>query len=103
MMINSVHPDRRTKRKLRSPKKTNFINKALDANEVKKFVTYQEFFLRIISKCREIDINQPKVAITAFPLIKLNLATFLRFIVLHQCRHIAQAQEVVFEHADHNA
>jgi uncharacterized damage-inducible protein DinB len=89
----SVDPERRTKSKMSAPKKTNFIYADLQPDEVKKFVTYQEILLRVIAKSREVDINYPKVAIQAFPLLKMNLAEFLQFFIFHQRRHMLQAQE----------
>ncbi len=90
----SVDPERR-KSKMRSPKKHNFIHKSLDAAEIKKYITYQEMLLRIISKCREIDINEVSVRFQGIPFLKMSLASFLQFLIWHQRRHMIQAQEAL--------
>jgi uncharacterized damage-inducible protein DinB len=93
-----MEPERRLKSKMKSPKQFNFVNRPLYADEIKKFITYQEIFLRIIAKSREININKPRIGFQPFPYLKMNLASFLQFLIMHQRRHMAQAQEAVGIH-----
>jgi uncharacterized damage-inducible protein DinB len=91
----SVDPERRLKSKMRTPKRHNYIHKVHDANEIKKYITYQEILLRVIARSREIDINAPKVKFQTIPFLKMNLASFLQFLVQHERRHMLQAQEAL--------
>lgn len=83
------------KKKRKSPKRFNYWQKDLHANEVRRFIISTEMLLRNIGLAREIDLNKPEIPLAQFKLLKMNLGDMFEFLVTHNRRHVLQALSIV--------
>lgn len=61
--------------------------------EIAKWIDHQEQLLVIISKARAVSLNSIKIPTSLLQLIRLNLGDALQFVIVHQHRHLLQAQQ----------
>lgn len=69
----------------------------LDLNTAKvisEFIEHQETLLQQIRKSKDYNLSKIKIAISLTKLIKLRLGDVFQFVVMHNERHIVQAQAV---------
>lgn len=92
--ISAVHVENMNK-KMKTPKKHNFCNSQLDAQQVlSSYHAHQTHLLTALKLARKIDINRVKVPIELLPILRLPLVEFFQFLIRHQERHLQQAVNV---------
>ena len=60
-----------------------------------KFLAYQQELLTLLEKAKGKNINQRKVPVEFFKLMRMKIGDALAFVVTHEQRHILQAQAVL--------
>ncbi len=91
----AMHPARRHKR-LNSPAKMNPLGSALDAGTVvEAFRQNQLRYLQVLEQLRSRELSGNRIAISAFPIVKLSLGDMLHTLVWHNMRHALQAAEAL--------
>jgi len=83
------------RKRMKAPKRFNFIHKPLDPDEVKRFIISCEKLLRSIQAAREVNLNKPKIAVAQLSIFSLNLGDLLHYLVVHARRHVLQAQRLI--------
>jgi len=81
-------------KKMKSPKDKNPTNSKLTIVTIDRFLKQQQLLQNILTKAKEINLNQTKTSISLTILIKLKLGDTLRFYVYHIDRHIQQAEKI---------
>ncbi|MBI3232491.1 MAG: DinB family protein [Bacteroidetes bacterium] len=81
-------------KKMKSPKDKNPSNSTLTIVTIDRFLKQQQLLKNILTKAKEINLNQTKTSISLTKLIKLKLGDTLRFYVYHIDRHIQQAEKI---------
>ena len=93
MSIDMMSPDNVKKQKAIT--KFNPVGSQLDKSVITQFLTYQQELLGFIATAKTKNINQRKVPVEFFKLMKMKIGDALAFVVTHEQRHILQAQEVL--------
>jgi len=93
MSIDMMSPQNVKKQKAIA--KFNPVGSQLDKTIVTQFLTYQQELLTMIALAKTKNINQRKVSVEFFKLMKMKIGDALAFVVTHEQRHILQAQEVL--------
>ena len=75
--------------------KFNPKNSPLDLTVITQFLTYQEELLTLLKVAKSKNISQRKVPVEFFRLMKMKIGDALTFLIIHQQRHILQAQGMV--------
>ncbi len=91
--VKSVHPGHTKKQK--TLKRLNPIHSELPPTVLEDFLTHQQKLQDIISKSRSVNLNKIKIPAEVAKLLKLRLGDCLRFVVVHEQRHIQQAKAVL--------
>ena len=94
--INSIDPDKKNK-KMKTLAAMNPLGSNLSINVLEKFLLEQHELLNILKKSKVVDINKTKIKTSISKHIKLKLGDTLSFIVLHNQRHILQANTILNE------
>jgi uncharacterized damage-inducible protein DinB len=61
------------------------------------FLNDQQRILRLIEKSFQLDVTKSLVPVEFFKLLKMNMAETLEFVIVHEQRHLIQAENV-FKH-----
>ncbi len=93
MSIDMMSPENRKKQKAIT--KFNPVGSQLDKTVITQFLTYQQELLTFIATAKSKNINQRKVPVEFFKLMKMKIGDALAFVVTHEQRHILQAQGVL--------
>ncbi len=93
MSIDMMSPTNVKKQKAIA--KFNPVGSQLDKTVLTQFLTYQQELLAFIATAKTKNINQRKVPVEFFKLMKMKIGDALAFVVTHEQRHILQAQEVL--------
>jgi len=93
MSIDMMSPENVKKQKAIA--KFNPVGSQLDKTVLTQFLTYQQELLAFITTAKMKNINQRKVPVEFFKLMKMKIGDALAFVVTHEQRHILQAQEVL--------
>ena len=88
--INSMNPEIGTK-KFRAFKDYVPTNQFDGKTTVAEFINHQERLLQILNIARTKDIQQIRIPISVAKFFKLNLNDALQFLIVHNERHIRQA------------
>ena len=62
---------------------------------ISKFLAYQQELLTLLEQAKSKNINQRKVPVEFFKLMKMKIGDALAFVITHEQRHILQAQTVL--------
>lgn len=87
--VNSIDPSNVKKQK--TLKHLNPTNSKIEADVVNRFLNHQEKLLTLINQARLANLNELKVPVEFFRLLKINLGDCFRFLIAHERRHIQQA------------
>lgn len=90
--VKIVHPT--TAKKNVALKRMNPLGNLLDWHVLTEFDQYQFQLLDLLARARGFDLNRAVVPVEFFRLLKLRLGECLEFVVVHQQRHLQQAQRV---------
>ncbi len=90
--INFVKPGNGKKNK--TLKHMNPNNSLLTSQVLEEFLRHQETVKALLVKAQQKDLNKKTIAIEFMRFIKMKTGEALEFLVLHQQRHIGQAQRV---------
>ncbi len=78
----------------KSPKRYNFTGREFAPEVVKIFIINAERLLRLLQISREVDLNRAHVRKANAWTAQYSLGNLLEFLVVHQRRHLAQAQDL---------
>ena len=81
-----------------SPMKTmkKFIpTDRISANTMDKFLSDQDEILKVLERCKHLNLDKIKITSAIGPLVTFKLGDALRFLIGHNQRHILQAQRVL--------
>lgn len=90
--LDLVNPTSTKKHK--TLKHMNPHNSQLTEKVLTEFLQHQDNLLRLLTSAAKADLNQKAIPVEFFKLLKMRLGEALEFLVLHQQRHIQQAQRV---------
>jgi len=91
--VKSVHPDNTKKQK--TLKRLDPTQSELPETVLEDFIKHQQQLREIISKSASVNLNKIKIPAEVAKLMKLRLGDCLRFVVVHEQRHILQAKNVL--------
>lgn len=91
MSIDMMSPDNAKKQK--AIQKFNPVGSQLDTKVIDTFLAYQKELLTLIEQAKGKNIQQRKVPVEFFKLMKMKIGDALSFVITHQQRHILQAQK----------
>jgi len=93
MSIDMMSPTNAKKQKAIA--KFNPVGSALTKETITKFLAYQQELLTLLEQAKRKNINQRKVPVEFFKLMKMKIGDALDFVITHEQRHILQAQTVL--------
>ena len=93
LIIKSVKPS--TKMKVKTPAAFNPINSSLEENIVQKFLEIHKINMEFIAKCKSVDLSGIKIHSPFNKLVRYNLGDSFKIIMLHNRRHLEQAERVM--------
>jgi len=93
MSIDMMSPDNLKKQKAIA--KFNPVGSQLSQNTLSQFLAYQQELLTLLALAKNKNINQRKVPVEFFKLMKMKIGDALTFVITHEQRHILQAQNVL--------
>lgn len=64
-------------------------------NTIDKFLSDQDEILKVLDKCRHLNLNKIKITSAIGPIVTFKLGDALRFLIGHNQRHVIQAQSVL--------
>jgi hypothetical protein len=88
--IAMMHPDNRAKHKTFA--RMNPVHGAMKKDVIERFVRNQQELLDIISDASKVDLNKGSVPVEFLKILRMNIGDTLQFVVVHEQRHINQAQ-----------
>lgn len=90
--VNLMEPKEGKIKKMSAMAKMNPNATQLNSATLQTFIHYQEDFLEIIKKCKTLNLNEVKIPTVMSKWVTISLGDTLRFIVVHNERHLLQAQ-----------
>lgn len=81
--------------KMKTFRDKNPVNYKTNHQAIDRFLNQQKQLLELVQKCREVDLNKTKTAVSISKMLKLKLGDTIRFLVNHQDRHIVQAENML--------
>ena len=92
--VNLITPKEKLN-KMKTLKENNPLGSHLDRTVIERFITQQKGCLELIEKSKNVNLSKTKTAISISKLIKLRLGDTLRFITVHNERHLIQAENIL--------
>jgi len=93
--IDGMLPDENGKiNKMKTFKSKNPSKQEASADSLERFQKYQKRWLKILDQAKNLDLNRNKCKLT-IPLLKMNLGATMKFVIVHQERHIKQAERAI--------
>ena len=92
--ISSIDPNKKTKN-MKTPKEMNPFGSVLGIEVLDTFLSQQHELLEILDQAKKVSLDKTKTKISLSKFIKLRLGETLKFLVLHNQRHINQAKKVL--------
>jgi len=81
--------------RMKTFKDKNPLGSQLDKRTVNRFIEQQKKMLNLLERARKVSLNRTKTSISIpFP-IRFKLGDTFRFVIYHNQRHIAQAEQVI--------
>lgn len=90
--VAMMHPTNLSKQK--ALKRLNPLGSQLGPEVLAEFDQHQARLLELLAQAERADLNRSAVPIEFFRLLKLRLGEALEFVIVHQQRHVQQAQRV---------
>ena len=90
--IAMMHPDNTTRQK--TFKRMNPIHGNLNKEVIERFLKNQQELLDIINDASNIDLNKAAIPVEFLRILRMNVGDALQFVIVHEQRHIRQAQAV---------
>ena len=90
--VAMMHPT--TLKKQTALKRLNPLGSHLGREVLAEFDQHQTYLLELLAQAYHADLNRAAVPVEFFRLLKLRLGEALEFVVVHQQRHVQQAQRV---------
>lgn len=90
--VKLMEPKEGTIKKMKAMESMNPNGSKLDISVLQQFINHQEAFLQIMEQCKTINLNAAKLPTVMSKWITISLGDTLRFIVVHNERHLLQAQ-----------
>lgn len=91
--IAMMHPSNVKKQK--TFKKMIPVKSRLTRDVLATFLNDQQRILRLIEKSFQLDVTKSLVPVEFFKLLKMNIAETLEFVIVHELRHLQQAERVL--------
>lgn len=98
--INMMHPKNTKKQK--TLKHMDPLNSSLGLGVLEEFMAHQKNLLAILEQASRVDLNKAKVSVEFLRLLKMNLGDALQFVIVHEQRHLQQAQGVLSKLRPHS-
>ena len=92
--VKTIDPNIKTK-KMNTPKAMNPMGTSLSMEALDVFLAQQHQLLGILDQAKSVNLDEVKTKIALSKLIKLRLGDTLKFLVLHNQRHINQANRIL--------
>lgn len=90
--IAMMHPDNATKHK--TFKRMDPIHGQLKRDVLNSFLKNQDELINIINDATTVDLNKASIPVEFLKILRMNLGDALQFIIVHEQRHIRQAQAI---------
>lgn len=90
--VKLMEPKKNKIKKMKAVAKMNPNGSLLSIEELNLFNHYQNEFLAVLERCEQVDLNGHQVPTVISKWITISLGDTLRFIVVHNERHLLQAQ-----------
>lgn len=90
--IGMMHPD--NVRKHRTYKKMNPQSCMLSAAVLATYLQNQEDLLGLICEASSVNVDKVSIPVEFMKLLKMNIGDALQFVVMHEKRHVHQAQRI---------
>lgn len=81
-------------KKMKAVKPMDSTGMKLNAKVLDQFIKQLDLLISLLHKCKKVDLNRTRTAISLTKLIRLRLGDTLRFLVHHNERHILQAKRI---------
>jgi uncharacterized damage-inducible protein DinB len=99
--IAMMHPSNTKKQK--TFKKMIPAKSQLTRDVLATFLNDQQRILRLIAKSATLDVTKSVVPVEFFKILKMNIAETLEFVIVHEQRHLQQAEAVLARTPSHPA
>lgn len=93
LFIGMMDP-KNTKRQ-RTMKHLNPVNSALSTDTLHEFIRHQDHLLKILAEASQTNLNKRLVPVEFLRLLKMSIGDALKFVVVHQKRHLHQAERAL--------
>ena len=90
--IAMMHPNNTTKHKTFA--RMNPTEGSLKREVIYKFLRNQQELVTILEDALKVDLNKASIPVEFFKILRMNLADALQFVVVHEQRHLKQANAV---------
>jgi hypothetical protein len=90
--IAMMHPDNTTKQKTFA--RMNPIEGSLTKAVIYNFLNNQQELVAILEDALKVDLNKASIPVEFLKILRMNLGDALQFVVVHEQRHINQANAV---------
>lgn len=90
--ITMMHPDNKAKHKTFA--RMNPINSTLKKEVIFTFLANQKELLAILDGASKIDLKKASIRVEFLKILRMNLGDALQFVIVHEQRHIKQANAV---------
>lgn len=91
--IAMMHPSNAKKQK--TFKKMVPSKSGLTRDVLATFLNDQQRILRMIEKSRDLNVTRSQVPVEFFKLLTMNIAETLEFVIVHEQRHLIQAENIL--------
>jgi len=92
LSINSMKPG--SNKKYKTPTLFQPSSSLLNKNVIDKFVENQNEMIQLINKAKGLDLNKIKIVSPVSSIVRFRLGDCLQFLIVHEERHIVQANRV---------
>ena len=86
--------------KMKTSKTMNPIDQTLDKSNLEEFKEHLLDLLNVLNQARKYDLGKIKTGISLTRWIKLKLGDTLRFVVVHNERHVLQAKRILKQYKE---
>lgn len=90
--VAAMHPDNRKKQRTLRHLNPQQINP--DRSVVDEFLGHQKELLDLLDRAKASNLNNVKIPVEFFRLLKMNLGDALQFLIVHQQRHFLQMSRI---------
>jgi hypothetical protein len=91
--IQMMNPQNAKKHK--TLKHLNPQNSKLNRDTLTEFITHQSHLLQLLDAANHVDVNVKAIPVEFLRILKLSIGDALRFLVVHEQRHLQQAENAL--------